>query len=71
MIIDRFEGGFAVVETEDGMINVDRSFLPSDASEGDVLTCENGRYTVDRESTESIRSSVRDRLHRLLTDGND
>lgn len=71
MIIDRFEGGFAVVETEDGMINVDRSFLPADASEGDVLTCENGRYSVDRESTETIRSSVRGRLHRLLTDGDD
>lgn len=71
MIIDRFEGGFAVVETKDGMINVDRSFLPSDVREGDVLTCENGRYTVDRESTETIRSSVRDRLHRLLTDGDD
>ena len=67
MIIDRFEGGFAVVETDDGMINVDRSFLPADAREGDVLTCENGRYTVDRDSTEELRAEVRSKLHSLLT----
>ena len=38
IIIDRFEEDLAVLETDDGMINVERSLLPENAAEGDVLT---------------------------------
>jgi len=37
LVIDRFEGDFAVVETSNGMINIPISDIPSDAKEGDVL----------------------------------
>lgn len=38
VIIDRFEGGFAVCEKEDRtMINIEKSRLPSGVKEGDSL----------------------------------
>ena len=38
LIIDRFEGDFAVVETSNGMINIPMADIPDNAKEGDVLT---------------------------------
>lgn len=38
MIIDRFEGDFAVIELETGKkINMSKELLPSDAKEGNVI----------------------------------
>ena len=71
MIIDRFEGDYAVMETEEGMLNIHRAHLPSSAREGDVVNYSNGGYSVDREATEDLRNAVRDKLHKLLTGEND
>lgn len=39
--IDRFEGNFAVVETETGvLLNIPKELLPEDAVEGDVFSIE-------------------------------
>ncbi len=67
-IIDRFEGEYAVIETDGGIINVLRSELPENAAEGDVLTYD-GSWAVDGNATEERRSSMRSRLRRLT--GND
>ena len=37
LIIDRFEGSFAVIETSDGMVSIPVSDLPANCKEGDVL----------------------------------
>lgn len=66
MIIDRFEGETAVIETDGGMIGIDVSELPENAREGDVLVLENGRYAVDPEATEQRRKKASDRLRRLF-----
>lgn len=66
MIIDRFEGDIAVIETDGGMIEVNVSELPDNAREGDVLALENGRYTVDCEASEERRRKASDRLQRLF-----
>ncbi|MCR5707378.1 Protein of unknown function [Ruminococcus sp. YRD2003] len=71
MTIDRFEGDYAVLETEEGMVNIHRAHLPSSAREGDVVTYSNGGYTVDREATDDLRAEVRSRLHKLLTGEDD
>ncbi|MBO7394592.1 MAG: DUF3006 domain-containing protein [Ruminococcus sp.] len=71
MTIDRFEGDYAVLETDDGMVNIHRSHLPSSAREGDVIVYSNGGYSVDREATDDLRAEVRDRLHKLLTGEDD
>lgn len=71
IIIDRFEGGSAVLETDSGMINADRALLPSDAAEGDVLRFENGTYVLDREATEARRAALREKFNRLRRRQND
>ena len=51
LVIDKFEGNFAVVELENGeFINVDKKILPSNATEGSVITisCDNGETDEKR-----------------------
>lgn len=71
IIIDRFEGNIAVLETDVGMINVDRKLIPEGSAEGDVLRCENGVYVSDRESTETRRAAVLEKFNKLRRRGND
>jgi hypothetical protein len=71
IIIDRFEGDFAVLETDSGMIDVERNILPSDAAEGDVLRLESGVYYADPEATEARRAAMVSRFNRLRRKNND
>lgn len=70
IIIDRFEGELAVLETDNGMITVSRSSVSPEAQEGDVLRFENGVYLPDREATEARRAAVREKLNKLRRNGN-
>jgi len=57
VIIDRFEGDFAVCEkTDRSMMNIRRSRLPPDAKEGDVLLIKGAMITVDARETAARRS---------------
>jgi len=63
LIIDRFEGNWAVLELPDGTtFNFPRSLLPSEAKEGDVLKFD---VSVDREETEKRRKQARKLLDEL------
>lgn len=54
VIVDRFEGGFAVVELPDRtMIPVDKRLLP-DAKEGDVV-----EIKINPEKTEERRNKIK------------
>ena len=64
-VLDRFEGGYAVLETENGTVTVLRSSLPEEVREGDVLTERNRHFAVDTSTTEQRRSSHARRLRRL------
>ena len=44
IILDRLEETLAVLETDDGMVNVPRELLPADVREGDVLRHLHHRY---------------------------
>ncbi len=59
-IIDRFEGEFAVVETDGGFVNVPKAKLPAEANEGAVIDLDN--FLVDNETeterTEKIRGMM-------------
>ena len=58
--IDRFEGGLAILEDDDERTHpVDRTLLPAEAGESDVLRLENGVYVVDTEETVRRREAVR------------
>lgn len=60
--IDRFEDDKAVMQDENGICFViDKTLLPSDAVQGDVLIQCEGRYQHDRAET----SARREKLYRL------
>ncbi len=60
--IDRFEEQTAILQDDSGKtVKADRSFLPPDAAQGDVLQYVNGRYEHDREET----CTRRERIYRL------
>lgn len=65
MIIDRFEGGIAVVETDEGIIDISREYLPENAAEGDVIVQTCGGYIVDEQATAERRRKIAERLRRL------
>lgn len=65
IIIDRFEGDFAVVETENGSVDIPRSVLPTDAKVGDILKKSFYGYTVLRSETSERRKKLLEMTKRL------
>jgi len=59
VIIDRFEGDFAVCEREDrSMIDIEISKIPSKAKEGYVLDISDDIITIDLEETERRKRKI-------------
>jgi len=59
VIIDRFEGLYAVCEKENKtMIDILKINLPFEVKEGDVLILENNMITIDIEETEKRRIKI-------------
>lgn len=59
VIIDRFEGNFAVCEKEDRtMMDIEKSKIPSIAKEGDVLNIFNNKITIDLEETKKRKKEI-------------
>lgn len=66
IIIDRFEGEFAVCESDGGMIDIKRSLLPDDAREGSVITQKNGKYVIDADAENARKSRLFDMQNELF-----
>ncbi len=67
MILDRFEGDYAVLEITDETgaavyKNLPADWLPEDAAEGDVLVKADGRYAIDSHETEKRRAAAAEKL---------
>ncbi|APC40212.1 DUF3006 domain-containing protein [Clostridium estertheticum] len=59
VIIDRFEGNYAVCEKEDRtMIDIKKSKIPSIAKEGDVLSIDNDVIIIDIEKTKKRLNEI-------------
>ncbi|MCM0648560.1 DUF3006 domain-containing protein [Clostridium swellfunianum] len=57
--IDRFEGKYVVCEKEDNtMVNIEKSQIPADAKEGDVLSIEDNSITIDIYETKKKRKLI-------------
>lgn len=56
LVIDRFEGEFAVVEYNGQTFNLPKKLLPSEAKEGDIL---NIVVKVDRKATDERQKKIR------------
>ena len=67
LIIDRFQGNFAVVEDSetDSITNIDKALIDEAAKEGDVLSFEDGTYIVDAEATERQRREILELMKKL------
>jgi hypothetical protein len=66
VIIDRFEGDFAVCEKEDrAMVNIEKSKLPEGVREGDVLVNEGDRFFVDQDETQERKKRIRQMMDSL------
>ena len=64
LIIDRFEGDFAVVELPNGqMIDFPIVLLPDNAKEGSILN-----ITVDEDATNEKLQKVTERMNKLFKD---
>jgi hypothetical protein len=69
LIVDRFEGGFAVCEREDGtMVDMDMKLIPDGTEEGDVLRVQNGVYAVDVDATAERTQRIRSLMDELWKD---
>lgn len=67
LIIDRFEGKYAVCETEKRkMINIEKSKLPVTAKEGDVIFKENGKYIIDVNNTKEREKTIQSLMDELF-----
>jgi len=58
MIIDRFEGDFAMCETEGGFVQFSRADLPANAREGSVLAHVNGKWALDLHAEQQRRAKL-------------
>lgn len=64
IIIDRFEGNFAVVELENkDTVNVPKQILPDDAKEGTVVVIE-----IDHRETETRKRRISEKMNGLWSD---
>lgn len=61
VVIDRFEGKFAVCEKENReMINIKTSLLPKNAKEGDVLVVKDNKIIIDVKETNKRKKEIED-----------
>jgi hypothetical protein len=67
LIVDRFEGSFAVCESEDGsMQDVSRALLPGEVKEGSVLNFDGSSYSLDLAEEEARRNRIEEKMKRLF-----
>ncbi len=69
IIVDRFEGDFAVLETDSGMIDIERSKLAGDIREGDVILESDGFYIKDVETTRQRRAEILALRNKIMKGG--
>jgi len=64
LIIDRFEGDFAVIELPDGrMVDCPKVMLPQNAKEGSILN-----ISIDEAATTEKLQKVTEKMNRLFKD---
>lgn len=66
--IDRFEGNFAVCENTqtNKIINIEKSLLPDDCKEGDIIKFENGKYTLDVSQSKKEKEDIKNLVNSLF-----
>ena len=64
LIIDRFEGDFAVCETQElKFVNIPKAALPDEAKEGDVIS-----ISIDKSQTDKRKEKINGLMNSLFKD---
>lgn len=59
VVLDRFEGEYAVCEKEDlSILNIKRCIVPSEAKEGDVLNIDGEHVSIDTKETQKRKNEI-------------
>mgnify|MGYP000692205078 CR=1 FL=1 len=61
LIIDRFEGEKAVIESSEGKYELPKNELPPESKEGDVL-----KISIDRDKTSSRKQVIKELSEKLF-----
>jgi hypothetical protein len=69
-VVDRVEGSIIVAQELDSkkMINIDKSLIGFDITDGMVIGYENGNYYEDIETTERLSKETREIFNRIKED---
>lgn len=69
VIIDRFEGEYAICEKKDlEMIDIEINRLPPEAKEGDILIIRGENIKIDNEETEKRKEKIEKLMNDLWED---
>lgn len=63
LIIDRFEGDWAVIEYKQRTFNLPKLLLPPEAREGDVI---NLHITIDSAKTAKLKANIQQQMNNLF-----
>lgn len=66
LVIDRFEGGYAVIVSGSRNFTVPREQLPQEAAEGDVLIKKDDSFIINKRLTDRKRRQTGDKLRKLI-----
>lgn len=68
LVIDRFEGDFAVCENRETleMENIEISKLPQNIKQGDVIKSKNNQYELDEQSRTEIEERIKNKMKNLF-----
>lgn len=70
LVIDRFEGNFAVCENRETleMENIEISKLPLNIKQGDVIKSKNNQFELDEQSKSEIEERIKNKMKNLFND---
>lgn len=70
LVIDRFEGDFAVCENRQTLEieNIEKSKLPENIKEGDIIKSKNNQYELDEQSKSEIEERIKNKMKNLFND---
>ena len=64
-VVDRFEGKFVVIETDDGrIVNIEKHLFPNTIKEGDVVDLES--KSIDIKETQRRKNSIQHLVDELF-----
>lgn len=68
IILDRFEGDYAVVEIDEEMVNIEKYLVDEYVKEGDLLKLIDGKYYKDEEASKKRKKYIEDKFKDMWED---